>query len=353
MIDLNFDFEDTPWAEYARMVKRGSTVSAAHMLALLEGESEDAVEDAFTALAELKAELSLEELPRPAITGQTGTRLRREAQLVQQGTLLAALEETDPLRLYLEEIAAIPVCGDVAVIAADLADANRQEKDGENLRLQLVNLSLSRVIELAKEYTGWGVLLLDLIQEGSLGLWQATDVFTGEGVEFEDHRDWWIHFCMAKAVIMQARAGGVGQKMRSAMEDYRAVDERLLGELGRNATLQEIAEELHMTAGEAAAVKNMLDNARLVSQAKAENEPEEESEDDTRHVEDTALFQARQRILDLLSGLSEADAKLLTLRFGLEGGRPLSPEETGTRLGLTPEEVVAREAAALAQLRGG
>ncbi|MEE1036890.1 MAG: sigma factor-like helix-turn-helix DNA-binding protein, partial [Oscillospiraceae bacterium] len=70
-------------------------------------------------------------------------------------------------------------------------------------------------------------------------------------------------------------------------------------------------------------------------------------------VENTALFQMRQRISDLLSGLSETDAKLLTLRFGLEGGQPMGPEEAGRRLGLTPEEVVAREAAALAKLRNG
>ena len=68
-------------------------------------------------------------------------------------------------------------------------------------------------------------------------------------------------------------------------------------------------------------------------------------------MEDTALFQMRQRIADLLSGLDDTDAKLLTMRFGLEGGLPLSPEETGRKLGLTPEEVVSREAAALAKLR--
>jgi RNA polymerase primary sigma factor len=129
------------------------------------------------------------------------------------------------------------------------------------------------------------------------------------------------------------------------------VDERLLGELGRNPTLEEIAEELHMSLEETTAVKKMLDNARLMSQNKQPEEIEEVSEEEDQAVENTALFQMRQRILDLLSGVSEEDAKLLTLRFGLEGGRPLSPEETGRKLGLTPEEVVAREGAALAQLR--
>ena len=140
--------------------------------------------------------------------------------------------------------------------------------------------------------------------------------------------------------------------MRQAMEDYRAVDERLLAELGRNATVEEIAQELHMTVEEAEAVRDMLDSARMLSRAKEVNAPEEEEPEDEQHVEDTALFQARQRIMELLSNVSQEDAKLLSLRFGLEGGLPLTPEETGRKMGLTPEEVVRREAAALAQLRG-
>ena len=108
-----------------------------------------------------------------------------------------------------------------------------------------------------------------------------------------------------------------------------------------------------MSVEEAASVKKMLDNARLMARAKQTEEPEEAQEEEEQAVENTALFQMRQRILDLLSGLNEADAKLLTLRFGLEGGMPLSPEEAGRRLGLTPEEVVEREAAALARLRNG
>jgi len=276
-------------------------------------------------------------------------RLRREEQLVRDGNLLMALEDNDPLKLYLEEIASVPVCGDIQILAEDLKKGNLSGRENEQLWSRLLNLSLSRVIEIAQEYTGYGVLLLDLIQEGSMGLWQYLSAYTGDN--FESFRDCCIHQAMKKAIILQAHANGVGQKMRSAMEDYRAVDERLLAELGRNATLQEIAEELHMTEGETLAVKKMLDNARMLNQARAEEEPEESEEEEQAHVEDTALFQMRQRIMDLLSGLSETDAKLLNLRFGLEGGLPLSPEETGKRLGMTPEEVVAREAAALARLR--
>ena len=140
--------------------------------------------------------------------------------------------------------------------------------------------------------------------------------------------------------------------MRTALEDYRAVDERLLGELGRNPTLEEIALELHMRVEEADAVRKMLDDARILAQLKRPPvDEEEEKEAQEQSVEDTAMFQMRQRILDLLSGLPDQDQKLLTLRFGLEGGKPMTPEETGRQLGLTSEEVVAREATALAKLR--
>ena len=339
----DFTFEATPWELAMENVKVGGSFSAARFLALLEGECDEAVEDAFLDLEAASVRLDISDLPRASGSGEAAVRLRRETQLVQQGKLLSALEENDPLRLYLEEVAATPAFGDEALLAQRAAEGD------ESVMEQLTHLGLSRVIGLAQEYVGYGVLLLDLIQEGSLGLWRAIGCYRGG--DYESHRDWWVRQSLAKAVILQARSGGLGQKLRQALEDYRAVDERLLGDLGRNATIEEIAQELHMTVEETMAVARMLDSARMIHRAKAEAEPPEETEDDERHVEDTALFQMRQRILDLLSGLSQEDAKLLTLRFGLEGGKPLSPAETGHRLGLTPEEVVAREAAALAKLR--
>ena len=183
-----------------------------------------------------------------------------------------------------------------------------------------------------------------------MGLWQG--ILNYSGGDFEVHRDWWIRSFMTRAVVDQARSGGVGQKMRQALEDYRAVDERLLSELGRNPTLEEIAVELHMTAEEAGSLSRMMTTARRLAQARPEEKPEEEEQaEEQQAVEDTAYFQMRQRIAEMLSGLSEENAKLLSLRFGLEGGLPLTPEEAGRKLGLTPEEVGTREAAALAQLR--
>ena len=338
----DFVFEATDWELALEEMRYGDTLSAARFLTLLEGESEETVEEAFEDLAGGHVTLEIGELPRNLGAGDTAVRLRREAELVKTGLDPAVLEPGDPLRLYLEEVAATPVCGDELMLAADAANGN------DRVMERLTNLGLSRVIELAKEYTGYGVLLLDLIQEGSLGLWQAIGCF--EGGDYMAHRDWWIRQSLARAVTMQARQSGVGHKLRQAMEDYRSVDERLLCDLGRNPTIEEIAEEMHISVQEAAAVAKMVENARMMGKVhtpEVEDDPAEEE----AHVEDTALFQMRQRIAELLEGVSEEDAKLLTLRFGLEGGLPLSPADTGRMLGLTPEEVVAREAAALAQLR--
>ena len=155
---------------------------------------------------------------------------------------------------------------------------------------------------------------------------------------------------MVKAIVMQAHGAGVGQKLRQAVEDYRSVDEKLLAELGRNPTVEELAEGLHMSVQETQAVSQMLENARVLQRAK-KPEPEELPQEEDQAVEDTAYFQMRQRITELLSGLSPQDAKLLSLRYGLEGGLPMKPEQVGSQLGLTVQPVNEREAAALAKLR--
>lgn len=343
MNDSDFSFGESPWEPLLAGKKPGDAISAVNFLTVMEDAEEEDLEDAFLELEQGGFALDISGLPMAGGNGEAALRLRQEKQFVKNGRKLRDLEKNDPLRLYLEELAGTPASGDEAVLAADCA------RGRETAREALTNLGLSRVVELAAEQVGRGVLLLDLIQEGSLGLWQAVCNYQ-EG-DYAAQRDHWIRFYIARAVTMQARNNGVGEKMRTAMEDYRAVDERLLGDLGRNPTLEEIALELHMTVEEASAVKKTMEDARLLAQAKKVPEPEEEEQESEQAVEDTAQFQMRQRILDLLSGLSEQDAKLLTLRFGLEGGKPMSPEEAGRRLGLTPDEVVAKEAAALAKLR--
>lgn len=343
MIELDYSFDKSPWEAFLEAHKQGDSVSAARLLAFLEEENDDAAEDAFSCLNDRGLILDLSQLPKPSGTGPLAMRLRQEEQLAREGLNLRELGENDPLRLYLEEIARNRETADEEKTAAAYLA-------GEEAAMQtLINVGLRRVVEKAKEYVGRGVLLLDLIQEGSLGLWQGICGF--HGGEYGPWRDRWICNAMAKAVTLQARSSGIFQKIREATEDYRAVDERLLSELGRNPTLEEIAGELHMSLEETESVRKVLEDARLIQRAVKEEEPEESKPEDQQAVEDTAYFQMRQRILELLSTLSEEDARLLSLRFGLDQGKPLSPEETGARMGLTTREVISREAKALAMLR--
>lgn len=339
-MNLDISFFSAPWEEELARLAPGDKIDALHLLALTE---DDSLEDALEALEEKGIELDISNLGNIPVSGETAVRLRREKELADADRLMTDLSETDPLRVYLEELANIPAAGDMQLLAESYAAGDETVVD------RLVNGMLSLVVQQAKALAGRGVLLLDLIQEGSLGLWKGILSFTGG--DFEDHCRRWIENYMARELTRCAREDGIGGKMRQGMEDYLDVDQKLLVELGRNPTIEEIAEALHVTEQEAAAFGAMLKAAKGKSKVEAEREEKEEDPEDQLAVEDTAYFQSRQRIAELLSELTEQEAKLLTLRFGLEGGVPLSPEDTGRKLQMTPEEVLRAEAAALAKLR--
>ena len=338
MNDLIFEFERSAWELAFDKLRRGDSISAVRLLTLLEGEEE--TEDALLELEEKGITLSVAELPKYYGAGETEKRLRLEETLAKTGKLLSNLEESDPLALYLQEIAGVPAAGDPQLLA-------QRYLDGEDVGQQLVNVSISRAVTAAENMTGYGVLLLDLIQEASMGLWQGILHYTGG--DFDSHIDWWMNQYLAKAVTLQARESGVGQKMRKALEDYRAADKRLLTDLGRNPTLEEIALEMGISPEDAEVYGEMLRTASLLEKAK--QPPKEPQPEDQQAVEDTAYFQSRQRIGELLSTLTPQEAEVLNLRFGLEGGLPATTQEAAAKLGITAEEVVRLETEALAKLR--
>ncbi len=319
-MDLEFVFEKSQWELALERYQTGDKIRAAQLLTLLEDVEESQVEEALQTLLDKQIGLDISDLPKFSAAGETATRLALEEKLVRQGKLPAGLEENDPLRLYLQELS---------------------QMQQENSPLSVI---LSQAVACAQEYVGNGVLLLDLIQEASLGLLQAEE--SGR----QEESTWMMHQYLAGAVFMQARASGVGQKLRQALEDYRSIDEKLLGELGRNPTMEEIAQGLHISTEEAATVAETLENAMRMHRVRTP-EPEEIPQEENQAVEDTAYFQMRQRIAELLSGLPEEDVKLLQMRYGLEGNLPMKPGQVAARLGLTEDEVISREAAALAKLR--
>ena len=337
---MNLDISFSNWEMELEKFAPGEKIDALHLLALTE---EDSLEDALEQLEEKQIGIDIGGIGQIPVSAETALRLRREKELADKNGLLTDLSETDPLRVYLEELALLPAAGDLQVLAQAYLNGD------ETVMSRLTDGMLSLVVEKATALAGKGVLLLDLIQEGSLGLWQGILAYTGGDIK--SHCGAWIDFYMAREMCRCAREGGIGGKMRQGMADFVDADQRLLSELGRNPTTGEIAEALHVSEQEAEAFSFMLRSARGKSRVEEEREEKEEDPEDQLAVEDTAYFQSRQRINEMLSGLTDREAMLLTLRFGLEGGAPLSPEETGIKLQMTPEEVLRAEAEALAKLR--
>lgn len=339
----DFVFEQAPWEAYLRSCKNGSVISGWNLISMLEDEEDNAVEDAFSILTVKKLQLDLSGLPQMSAGSNTAQRLQQEREYVTGGLKTALMEETDPLRLYLEEVAAAPACGDEKLLAEQLSSGDQCAAQ------RLTELGLSRVVEIAAEYAGQAVLLLDLIQEGNIGLWEAISGYRGG--DYAAQRDEAIRSSVLKAIVLQARSNGISQKMKKALQDYRAADQHLLTKLGRNPGLEEIAQEMHISLEQAQTIEKTMADILLLQKAEKLAAPKEETAEDELPVEDTAYFQMRQRISEMLSVLDEQEARILTMRFGLEKGLPMSAEEVAKALGITTAAVTACETAALSKLR--
>ena len=339
----DFVFEQAPWEAYLRSCKNGSVISGWNLISMLEDEEDNAVEDAFSILTVKKLQLDLSGLPQMSAGSNTAQRLQQEREYVTGGLKTELMEETDPLRLYLEEIAAAPACGDEKLLAEQLSSGDQRAAQ------RLTELGLSRVVEIAAEYAGQAVLLLDLIQEGNIGLWEAISGYRGG--DYAAQRDEAIRSSVLKAIVLQARSNGISQKMKKALQDYRAADQHLLTRLGRNPGIEEIAQEMHISLEQAQTIEKTMADILLLQKAEKLAAPKEETAEDELPVEDTAYFQMRQRISEMLSVLDEQEARILTMRFGLEKGLPMSAEEVAKALGITTAAVTACETAALSKLR--
>lgn len=343
MNDFTFDRVFSPWEMALSKLNRGDVLSASRFIALMEQDDTVEPEQAAFDLERKGVMLDVSDLPR--IHGSAGMRQRLELEekLYRDGTVLSELDQNDTLRLYLEQIQDLAP----SVNEEELA---LQARAGSTKAMQkLTDGNLYRVYELAGKYLNRGVLLVDLMQEGNLGLCQS--VMNYEGGCFREHSGWWICQAMARAVTLQAHANGVGTHMAHAMERYREADRALLTRLGRNPGHEEIALEMGVTPEEAAAVGKMLREAESMERVRQADAPKEPEPDEEHAVEDTAYFQSRQRINEMLSELSETDAEILTMRFGLDGKPPMTARQVGEKLNLTQGEVTQREAAALAALR--
>ncbi len=338
-MELEFELEPRFWERTFSALRQGDTLPAAHFLAALAQATEEQAEEAALELEERGVLLDVSQLPAPSVSDKLAERFALEQELLCGTKTIAALPENDPLRLFLQEMDnQQPLPPDEETELARLAaDGNVEAAE------KLTAAGLHRVLAIAKAYAGRGVLLVDLLQEGSLGLWQAIVGLT-QGQNFEKAASWRIRQAMARAVAMEYRVSNAGEGLGEALRRYQEADRTLLYRLGRNPGEEELAAELGVSVQKVWELKKLLQEA-------SKKAPKPENAEDDAPVEDTAYFQQRMRIEQLLSGLQETDQQLLSLRFGLEGKPPVSQEEAAQLLQLPLAQVQKREMEALSALR--
>ena len=259
----------------------------------------------------------------------------------------------DPVRMYLKEI------GKVSLLTADeeIKLAKRMEQGDEEAKKRLAEANLRLVVSIAKRYVGRGMLFLDLIQEGNLGLIKAVEKFDyRKGYKFSTYATWWIRQAITRAIADQARTIRIPVHMVETINKLIRVSRQLLQELGREPTPEEIAEEMKMPVDR---VREILKISQEPVSLETPIGEEEDShlgdfiQDDNVPVPaDAAAFTLlKEQLIEVLGTLTEREQKVLRLRFGLDDGRARTLEEVGKEFNVTRERIRQIEAKALRKLR--
>lgn len=259
----------------------------------------------------------------------------------------------DPVRMYLKEIGKVPL------LSADeeIELAQRMEVGDEDAKKRLAEANLRLVVSIAKRYVGRGMLFLDLIQEGNLGLIKAVEKFDyRKGYKFSTYATWWIRQAITRAIADQARTIRIPVHMVETINKLIRVSRQLLQELGREPSPEEIAAEMNMPVER---VREILKISQEPVSLETPIGEEEDShlgdfiQDDNVPVPaDAAAFTLlKEQLEEVLGTLTEREQKVLTLRFGLEDGRARTLEEVGKEFNVTRERIRQIEAKALRKLR--
>ena len=259
----------------------------------------------------------------------------------------------DPVRMYLKEI------GKVSLLSAEeeIELAKKMEEGDEEAKKRLAEANLRLVVSIAKRYVGRGMLFLDLIQEGNLGLIKAVEKFDyRKGYKFSTYATWWIRQAITRAIADQARTIRIPVHMVETINKLIRVSRQLLQELGREPTPEEIAEEMDMSVER---VREILKISQEPVSLETPIGEEEDShlgdfiQDDNVPVPaDAAAFTLlKEQLVEVLNTLTEREQKVLRLRFGLDDGRARTLEEVGKEFNVTRERIRQIEAKALRKLR--
>ncbi len=340
----------------------------------------DSEEDLLDGIPEDELKATVEAAALPKVTPRTRARVRTKRNPDAGVTMLTG----DPVRMYLKEIGKVPLLTaaeeiDLAMkIEAGVAateELEKAEEDGielerrEKRRLsrieqvgldakqQLIEANLRLVVSIAKRYVGRGMLFLDLIQEGNLGLIRAVEKFDyTKGFKFSTYATWWIRQAITRAIADQARTIRIPVHMVETINKLVRIQRQLLQELGREPTPEEIGEEMGLTAERVREIQKISQEPVSLETPIGEEEDSQLGdfiEDDAAVVPpDAASFSMLQEQLGkVLDGLAERERKVISLRFGLEDGHPRTLEEVGREFGVTRERIRQIESKTLAKLR--
>ena len=376
----------------AKSKKKGKVESAELMEAVddlnLEGEQMDQLYDSLEALnIDISAEDDLlPELPEegPAAEEIAGM---EEEELVDPNTLVNSFSIDDPVRMYLKEIGKVALltpeeevslaqamsAGNEA--AEKLAELRRQREEGaeidpaleaalrkqyragETAKQKLAEANLRLVVSIAKRYVGRGMLFLDLIQEGNLGLIKAVEKFDyTKGYKFSTYATWWIRQAITRAIADQARTIRIPVHMVETINKVIRVSRQLLQELGHDPSPNEIAAEMNMPVDKVREIMKIAQEPVSLETPIGEEEdshlgdfiPDEGASEPSEAASFTLL---KEQLMDVLSTLTPREEKVLKLRFGIEDGRTRTLEEVGKEFNVTRERIRQIEAKALRKLR--
>lgn len=259
----------------------------------------------------------------------------------------------DPVRMYLKEIGKVPLL----TSEEEIELAKRMENGDEEAKKRLAEANLRLVVSIAKRYVGRGMLFLDLIQEGNLGLIKAVEKFDfRKGFKFSTYATWWIRQAITRAIADQARTIRIPVHMVETINKLIRVSRQLLQELGRDPTPEEIAKEMGMTEDK---VRDIMKISQEPVSLETPIGEEEDShlgdfipDDDAPAPAESAAFTLlKEQLIDVLDTLTPREEKVLRLRFGLDDGRARTLEEVGREFNVTRERIRQIEAKALRKLR--
>ena len=263
----------------------------------------------------------------------------------------------DPVRMYLKEIGKIPLLTpeEELEVAKNLVSEDEKARDAARKRMSEANLRL--VVSIAKRYVGRGMQLLDLIQEGNLGLMKAVEKFDyTKGYKFSTYATWWIRQSITRAIADQARTIRIPVHMVETINKVRRTSHSMVQSLGREPTTQEIAAELHMDVQKVEEILKIAQEPVSLETPIGEEDDSHlgdfiQDDDASQPAEEASYTLLREQLEEVLKTLTPREEEVLRMRFGLIDGKPHTLEEVGKKFDVTRERIRQIEAKALRKLR--